>query len=152
MIRNDFIMRLLEQVMRVLASILFKREMKEFEASNQDIEDAFKDLLNLDFGTAAMLNIDDLCRMLELKNSSSLYIAAKLIHEYANNLLLLKKSEDAQSYYLRALKLYVYYVMNYNEHSFESLKEDLKRCVEQVESKDAALERKIALSLEQLEE
>ena len=86
MIRQDYIMRMIEQLIKVLAKILFNKKEGSFQEAINNIDTAFKNILGLDFNLLNALSAKDIISLLEMaKDNASINIKcivlAKLLKE-----------------------------------------------------------------------
>ncbi|MEJ2105687.1 MAG: DUF6483 family protein [Ignavibacteriaceae bacterium] len=86
MIQQDYIMRMIEQLVQVLAKLLFNKEAKNYNDALNDIDIASKTIVGLDFKLLEELSAKDIKSLLALKKDDStvnikLIIIAKLIKE-----------------------------------------------------------------------
>ena len=89
MIRQDYIMRLIEQLVRFLAKILFNKETGNYRDALQNIDNAFSSLLGLDNKLIDISSAEDIIYLLKLPgNTTALSIkyivVAKLLKEKAD--------------------------------------------------------------------
>ncbi len=89
MIRQDYIMRMIEQLVKVLAKILFNKKEGSYQEAINNVDTAFKNILGLDFNLLNALSAKDIISLLEIaKDNSSINIKciviAKLLKERAD--------------------------------------------------------------------
>jgi len=97
MLRNDYIMRMIEQFTQVLQKILFKKAQGQFEEARIDIDQAFTELLGLDHAVVRVLSPGGLLALLKLNGRLDVErcrIAAGLLRE-DGEVLELKRGEGA---------------------------------------------------------
>lgn len=108
MIKNDYIMRMIEQFSKVLARVLFNTGAQHWEEAQTDVQDAALNFLGISLRMVRRLPTDDLLAMMTVGgrlDTAKCYIAAQLlladarIHEGAN-----EAGETAESSF-RALEL-----------------------------------------------
>ena len=89
MIREDYIMRMIEQLVRVLAKILLNKETGNYQEAKNNIETAFKNILGLDYNLVKVLSAQDIISLLKISKDDAMLsikciIMAKLLKERAD--------------------------------------------------------------------
>lgn len=110
MLRNDYLMRMIEQFTQVLEKILFKKEHGQLEEARIDIDQAFTELLGLDHDAVRVLSLGGLLTLLKLNGRLDVErcrIAAGLLREEGEVLELDRGIEAGFGSYQKALGLYV---------------------------------------------
>ena len=133
MIRQDYIMRMIEQLVKVLAKILFNKETGDFRAANSEIESAFKNITGLDYFMLNKLSDKDIISLLNISKDNAAatikcLIIAKLLKEKAE-LPINEKifEENSGEEYLKALSLMLEGIIN-NQNDEIDLSSILCRC------------------------
>ncbi|MCG6959389.1 DUF6483 family protein, partial [bacterium BMS3Abin03] len=118
MIQQDYIMRMIEQLVQVLAKLLFNKEAKNYNDALNDIDIASKIIVGLDFELLAELSAKDIKSLLALKKDDStvnikLIIIAKLIKE-KTEILKLTSPDNPKIIpnYQKAISLYLEGILN----------------------------------------
>ncbi|MCG6912466.1 DUF6483 family protein [bacterium BMS3Abin03] len=118
MIQQDYIMRMIEQLVQVLAKLLFNKEAKNYNDALNDIDIASKIIVGLDFELLAELSAKDIKSLLALKKDDStvnikLIIIAKLIKE-KTEILKLTSPDNPKiiPIYQKAISLYLEGILN----------------------------------------
>jgi hypothetical protein len=98
MIFQDYIMRLIEQLVKVLAKILFNKRTGNYNAALESIDNALNTLVGLDHKLIDELGANDIKSLLDYANEKPIVnikciVAAKLIKE-KSDLLKLSKTGD----------------------------------------------------------
>jgi hypothetical protein len=88
MIREDYIMKMIEQLVKVLAKILLNKETGNYQEAINNIETAFNNILGLDYNLLRVLSAQDIISLLKIsKDDTTLsikcIIIAKLLKERA---------------------------------------------------------------------
>jgi len=110
MLRNDYIMRMIEQFTMVLEKILFKKEHHMYQEARIDIDQAFTELLGLDHEAVRVLSLEGLFTLLKLNgrlDTERCKIAAELLKEDAEVLELDQDEGAGYDSYQKALCLYI---------------------------------------------
>ena len=118
MIQQDYIMRMIEQLVLVLAKLLFNKEAKNYNDALNDIDIASKTIVGLDFKLLEELSAKDIKSLLALKKDDStvnikLIIIAKLIKE-KTEILKLTSPDNPKIIpnYQKAISLYLEGILN----------------------------------------
>ena len=118
MIQQDYIMRMIEQLVQVLAKLLFNKEAKNYNDALNDIDIASKTIVGLDFKLLEELSAKDIKSLLALKKDDSkvnikLIIIAKLIKE-KTEILKLTSPDNPKIIpnYQKAISLYLEGILN----------------------------------------
>ena len=118
MIQQDYIMRMIEQLVQVLAKLLFNKEAKNYNGALNDIDIASKTIVGLDFKLLEELSAKDIKSLLALKKDDStvnikLIIIAKLIKE-KTEILKLTSPDNPKIIpnYQKAISLYLEGILN----------------------------------------
>ncbi|MEJ2506739.1 MAG: DUF6483 family protein [Ignavibacteriaceae bacterium] len=118
MIQQDYIMRMIEQLVQVLAKLLFNKEAKNYNDALNDIDIASKTIVGLDFKLSEELSAKDIKSLLALTKNDSLVsikliIIAKLIKE-KTEILKLTSPDNPRIIpnYQKAISLYLEGILN----------------------------------------
>jgi Family of unknown function (DUF6483) len=118
MIREDYIMRMIEQLVKVLSKILFNKETRDYQEAVNNIENAFKNILGLDYNLLKVLSAQDIISLLKIsKDDATLSIKciviAKLLKERAEIENLIGSENFNYVYdYQKVLSLYLEGILN----------------------------------------
>ncbi len=118
MIREDYIMRMIEQLVKVLAKILSNKESENYQEAINNIESAFNNILGLDYNLISALSDKDIISLLKIsKDNASLeikcIIIAKLLKEKAEiNNLINNENLNLVYDYQKALSLFLEGILN----------------------------------------
>ena len=123
--KEDYLLKYLEKLSRVIASMLGFREKGFSDESLQLADETFKELLNFDLEELAVLPIDKFIDSIRNKKYNSSYLEgiAQLTHETANALAVLGKVETAKDFYSKTLQLY--YLLNEKDKTFSFEREQI---------------------------
>lgn len=121
MIHRDYIMRMMQQMGKFLAQVLFDRKSGDHKKVMADVEAAFGSILGFDFPLFNTLSAKDIAEFLgiskdKLTGSMKCIIAARLLKERAE--ILEQTHKDASMLipdYQKALSLYLDGVLNVND-------------------------------------
>ncbi len=134
MIRQDYIMRMIEQLAKVLSKILFNKQNGNYQESFNNIDTACKNILGLDYNMINSLSGKDIISLLDFSKDSSTFsikciVIAKLLKENGELKDLIKGKETESRYdYQKALRLYLEGILRNNneEFSFSDYYPDIK--------------------------
>ena len=113
MIRQDYIMRMIEQLVKVLSKILLNKETGDYESAIKTTENALKSIVGIDFSLIDKLSAGDIKLLFEMAKDNSTtgikcIVTAKLIKEKADILNLKNNNYSKQvSDYQKALSLFL---------------------------------------------
>ncbi len=135
MIRQDYIMRMIEQLVKVLSKILFNKQNGNYKEAINNIDTAFKNMLGLDYNLINSLSAKDIISLLDFSKDNSSFsikciVIAKLLKENGEIKNLIKKEETESFYdYQKALRLFLEGILRNNngEFSFSSYYPDIKQ-------------------------
>jgi hypothetical protein len=132
MIQKDFIMRMIEQMGKMIAKALLNKEEGNTEEAIKEIDNSFSNLVGVDFRLFETLTSDNIAELLGIlkdKSTGSMkcIIAAKLLKEKAE-LLKNNQTDESQKYLHKALVLYLKGILNigYTEVDMESYCNDVR--------------------------
>ena len=118
MIFQDYIMRMIEQLVKVLAKILFNKQAGNYAAAFDSINNAFNTLVGLDYKMIDELGANDIKSLLDYASEKPIVnikciIAGKLIKE-KSDILKLNKTEDSKLIpnYQKSLNLILEGILN----------------------------------------
>ncbi|MDP2208569.1 MAG: DUF6483 family protein [Bacteroidota bacterium] len=114
MIHRDYIMRMIEQLNKVLAKILFNKEVKQFENALGEIQTSGEKFLGLKWDILNQLSDQDIIAMLKIGgelNVGKTIVTASLFKEEADILETLGKEDESWKAYLKAFSLFVEILM-----------------------------------------
>jgi hypothetical protein len=118
MIRQDYIMRMIEQLVKVLAKILLNKEVGDYNAAFNNIDDALSTIVGFDYNMINQLSTKDVISLLEISKDNSAVtvkciVIAKLLKEKAD--LLRQKDNDNKTIiydYEKALALFLHSILS----------------------------------------
>ena len=128
MIRQDYIMRMIDQLIKVLAKVLFNKEEGNYEAALGDIETACKALSGVDYQLVNSLTADDIISLMKRTNEGAKISVksisiAKLLKAKADILEASgKENETSQNDYHKSLVLFLEGILNNQEPEFDVTK------------------------------
>lgn len=105
-------MRMIEQLAKVLAKVLFNKKTKNFDMAFNEVENGLKSIVGLDYNLVSALSDKDILSLLSLNKESACIkcvIIAKLLQE-GTEIKALSKSRNVDDHtydYLKALSLYL---------------------------------------------
>lgn len=114
MLHRDYIMRMLEQLNKVLAKILFNKELKQYENAILEIQTAGEIFLGFNWKMIEQLSDDDIISLLKIGgelNVGKTIVTASLLKEEAEILELLGKEDESWRASLKAFSLFVEVLM-----------------------------------------
>ncbi len=113
MIRQDYIMRMIEQLVKVLSKILFNKEAGDYKSAIKNIDNAFNTIVDIDFKLIDKFSAKDIKSLFEMARDSSTIgikciVSAKLIKE-KTDILKLNNGDDSKPAigYQKSLSLYL---------------------------------------------
>ncbi len=118
MIQQDYLLRMIEQLVKVLAKILFNKETGNYSAAFNNIKDALNTIVGLDYNTINQLSAKDIIALLGIsKDNTTLpvkcIVVAKLLKEKAD---LEKQNRNENPTfgcdYQKAITLYLHGILN----------------------------------------
>ncbi len=114
MIHRDYIMRMIEQLNKVLSKILFNKEVKQFDNALVEIQTSGEKFLGVKWRIIEQLSSDDIISLLKIGgelNVGKAIVAASLLKEEAEVFELLDKKDESWRVYLKAFSLFVEILM-----------------------------------------
>lgn len=123
--KEDYLLKYLEKLSRVIAAMLGFREKGFPDESLRLADQTFKELLNLDIEELAVMPVEKFIDLIRNEKFNSLYLEgiAQLTHETANVFAVLGKVETATDFYSKTLQLY--YLLNENDKTFSFEREQI---------------------------
>src|SRR5438445_10172636 len=124
MTQRDYIIRMFEEMSRVIAQIVYQREIKDYQASHELIDEQFKQTLGMGSGFILSLPDETLLSMLTslgVLNLEKCWLVALLLK--AEGDLYTDEQDESKSYYsyLKACNLFLEAL--YNQHHLRELEE-----------------------------
>jgi Family of unknown function (DUF6483) len=102
-------MRMMEMLGAALAGVLMKKEHKDFEDAQKEIEEAAKTIVGLDLKMISILNTEEI---ISLMKTSDVYagrclITAELLKEYGDIIGEKGNAKESVGIYIKSLNLYI---------------------------------------------
>lgn len=153
MIRQDYIMRMIEQLVKVLSKIFFNKKEENYEEAVKNIDSAFNSILGLDYNLLNTLSENDIISLLSIsKNDPSVnikyIIIAKLLKERKEMENLINDGNHVSvSDYQKILSLYLEGILN-NKNEEIDLHEyynDVKEIVKKIDDNKLPRDTKLKL-------
>lgn len=110
MIHRDYIMRMIEQLNKVLAKVLFNKNLKQYDAAILEIQESGEKFLGLNWKMIEQLSDKDIVDLLKIGgelNVAKTIVAASLLKEEADILTHLGKEDESWRANLKAFSLFV---------------------------------------------
>lgn len=109
MLQRDYFMRMTEMLAAVIAKILLKKEIKDYEAARAEIESAAKTIVGIDLKLINMINTEDAVKLLKTAGfyAGKCLICAELLKEYGNIHELEGKENESTGNFSKSLRFYV---------------------------------------------
>ena len=141
MIRQDYLMRMIEQLVKVLAKILFNKEAGNYKEAINNIDIAFNNILGLDYNLLNELSAKDIISLLGISKddttaSIKCIVIAKLLKEKAEIEKLNSKENSSLFYdYQKVISLYLEGILNNKNTEIElrNYYSDVKEIVKIIE-------------------
>ena len=114
MIRNDYIMRMIEQLTVALANIAGLKVNHKYEEGLQRANEAFKDIFGLSAETIDSLDYKALIYLIgsnDVSGRAKCLIVAELLKERAEVYKALNKYDESLSCYLKSISIYIEMVL-----------------------------------------
>ncbi len=118
MIRQDYIMRMIEQLVKVLSKVISNKKSENYHEAIDNIDNAFQNILGLDYDLLDTLSVKDIISLLNISSNNTKFsinciIIAKLFKEKADIKELINKGNPSSvAYYKKALSLYLEGILN----------------------------------------
>jgi len=133
--KEDYLLRYIEKLSRVIAAMLGLRDKGFPEDAIRLADEAYKELLDFKVDELAIMPVERFMEVIRKTGYSSTYIEAlaQLAHETANSFQTLSKTDFAEGFYQKSLELY--YLLNEKDKTFSferemiisKLKEQIKK-------------------------
>ncbi len=116
--KEDYLLKYLEKLSRVIAAMFGFRDKGFPEDALQLADEAFKELLKLDVDELAIMPLEKFISTIKENNYSSSYLElmAQLAEETAKSLILNGKNNDSLQFYAKSLNLF--YLLNEKDKTF----------------------------------
>ncbi len=114
MIHRDYIMRMIEQLNKVLAKILSNKELKQYDNALVEIQTAGEIFLGFKWKMIKQLSDVDIISLLKIGgelNVGKAFVTASLLKEEADILELIGREDESWSSNLKAFSLFVEILM-----------------------------------------
>ena len=118
MIRQDYLMRMIEQLVKVLAKILFNKEGGNYKEALNNIDVAFNNITGLNYNLLNKLSAKDIISLLKISKDDSTadikcIVIAKLLKERAEIEKLINKNNSNRFYdYQKIINLCLFKKIN----------------------------------------
>ncbi|HVO72871.1 MAG TPA: DUF6483 family protein [Ignavibacteriaceae bacterium] len=152
MIYQDYIMRMIEQLVRVLAKILFNKEMGNYRRAFDEVDSALKEFTGLDYNFITGLSDKDIIALLKIYEDNEItgakcLVTGKLFKEAADLKAAENTNLDISSDYQKALSLYLEGILN-NKNSielFSAFFKDIEEILERIKDDEISPDIKLKL-------
>jgi hypothetical protein len=142
MITQDYIMRMIEQLVYALSRILFNKQKGNYREAFNDIDNALKKMLGLDYYLINSLSGKDIISLLDLSKDNFSFsikciVIAKLLKENGEIKDLNNNTNiDSRFDYQKSLILYLEGILRNNneEYSFSEYYPDIKELSEKLKN------------------
>ena len=142
MIRQDYIMRMIEQLAKVLSKILFNKKTENYQEAFNNIDTAFKSIAGVDYSLISSLSAKDIISLLGIyKDDTSASIKYIIIARLLKERIEIKKLSDKEELvsiydYQKILYLYLEGILNNRsmEASLIEYYSDVKEVVKEIEA------------------
>lgn len=116
--KEDYLLKYLEKLSRVIAAMFGFRDKGYPEEAIRLADETYKELLDFNIDELAIMPIEKFVESVRKKRYSSTYLEAlaKLSHETANSFQLLGNNSFALSFFAKSLHLY--YLLNEKDKTF----------------------------------
>lgn len=127
MAQRDYILRMFEEMSRAIAQIIYQREIKDYQASHELIDEQFKQTLGMGSGFIHSLSDETLLSMLTALGTLNLekcWLVATLLK--AEGDLYEEEQDESKTYYsyLKSCNLFLEALYDQNQHGdFEKIAE-----------------------------
>ena len=115
--KEDYLLKYLEKLSRVIAAMIGLREKGFPDDSIKLAEETFKELLNIDINSLEKMSINDFSTLIKSAGYSASYLEtlAELTVELANSIFVLDNLK-AKCFYTKALE--IYFLLNNKDKTF----------------------------------
>lgn len=109
MLQRDYLMKMTQLLVTVLAKVLFHREQKNYAEAENEIETAAKTMVGLDLKLIKILSTEDIIKLMKTSDvyAGRCLISAELLKEYGDILGEKGKHEESINIYFKSLWLYL---------------------------------------------
>jgi hypothetical protein len=116
--KEDYLLKYLEKLSRVIATMLGFRNSGFPEDGLRLADETYKEFLNFNAEELAIMPVDKFMEVIRKVGYSPTYldVLAQLAHETANTFQAQENKQYAQSFYLKSLQLY--YLLNEKDKTF----------------------------------
>ena len=116
--KEDYLLKYLEKLSRVIAAMLGFRDSGFPEDGLRLVDETYKELLNFNVEELAIMPVEKFMEVIRKVGYSPTYldVLAQLAHETANTYQAQENKQYAQSFYLKGLQLY--YLLNEKDKTF----------------------------------
>src|SRR5665647_2513320 len=116
--KEDYLLRYLEKLSRIIATMLSMRDKGFPEDGSQIADETFKEMLDLNIDELANMPIERFIEVIgkHAYNNSYLEIITQLTHETGKSFMAHGQSDNANLFYSKALQLY--YLLNEKDKTF----------------------------------
>jgi len=130
--KEDYLLKYLEKLSRVIAAMMGFREKGFPEDSLRLADETFKELLDVDIDELAIMPIEKFNETIRRQGYSSthLEIMSQLAHETAKSLIAQGKEDNSKQFYDKTLQLY--YLLNEKDKTFSFEREQIISDLEQL--------------------
>lgn len=141
MIQQDYIMRMIDQLARVLAKILFNIETGDYRTALKEIDAALNGLTGLDYNFLNSLTDKDIIALLKISEDNEItgakcFVIGKLLKEAAGLKAMKENNYRINSEYQKVLSLYLEGILS-NRNSiqlFEDFFKDIDIIIEKIKN------------------
>ncbi len=116
--KEDYLLKYLEKLSRVIAAMFGFRDKGFPEDAIRLADETYKELLDFNLDELAVMPVERFIDLIRQKGYTSTYLEtlARLAYETANSLELIENESFAQSFYLKTLHIYL--IMNEKDKTF----------------------------------
>lgn len=145
MAQRDYILRMFEEMSRVIAQIVYQREIKDYQASHELIDEQFKQTLGMGSGFILSMPDETLLAMLTslgVLNLEKCWLVALLLK--AEGDLYLEEQDETKSYYSYLKSCNLFLEALYNQHYLHEMAkvEEIEEILPQLEDYELPLRTK----------
>lgn len=130
--KEDYLLKYLEKLSRVIAAMMGFRDKGYPEDSLRLADETFKELLNIDIDELAIMSVEKFIETIRKEGYSSthLEIMAQLSHETAKSLF--AQGDEIKAYQFNTKTLQLYYLLNEKDKTFSFEREQIISELEQM--------------------
>jgi len=123
--KEDYLLKYLEKLSRVIAAMMGFRDKGYPEDSLRLADETFKELLNIDIDELAIMSVEKFIETIRKEGYSSthLEIMAQLSHETAKSLF--AQGDEIKSHQFNTKTLQLYYLLNEKDKTFSFEREQI---------------------------